>query len=146
MTNKNYHQGIFEPTNKEKYKGDKTPVFRSSWELKFMRLCDINENIIGWGSESLKIPYFSPIDQKVHNYYPDFVIQVKKPDGSKKMQIIEIKPSRETKPPKIAKNRNSKTMMYESLTYVKNQAKWKAAKAFCAERDWEFIIVTEKDL
>ncbi len=60
---KTYRQGIFEPTNKNKYKGSKLPVFRSSWELKFMRFCDMNENVVSWGSESLKIPYWSPVER-----------------------------------------------------------------------------------
>lgn len=141
-----FKQGIFEPTNKEKFKGNKVCVFRSSWELTYMRFCDINENIIAWGSETIKIVYFSPIDKRQHTYYPDFIIQVKKPDGSLKTQIIEIKPSRQTKPPKISKIRNVKTMLYESQTYAINQAKWIAAREFCSTRNWDFIIITEKDL
>jgi hypothetical protein len=36
--------------------------------------------------------------------------------------------------------------MYEALEYAKNQAKWKAAKDFCADRKWEFQVMTEKEL
>lgn len=143
---KNYRQGIFEPTNKEKYKGSKLPVFRSSWELKYMRFCDLNENVLSWGSEIVKISYWSPVDQRTHTYFPDFIVQVKKSNGTLKTQIIEIKPLRQTRPPKMAKNRNVKTMLAESQTYAVNQAKWSAAKQFCAERGWDFIIITEKDL
>lgn len=143
---KNYKQGIFEPTNKEKYKGKKTCIFRSSWELQYMRFCDLNENVIVWGSETIKISYYSPVDKRQHTYFPDFIVQVKKTDGTLKTQIIEIKPYRQTKPPKISKNRNVKTMLAESATYSVNQAKWSAARQFCAERGWEFVILTEKNL
>lgn len=141
-----FRQGIFEPVNKEKYTGKLPIVGRSSWELNYMRCCDINENVIAWGSESIKITYYSPVDKKQHTYYPDFILQVKKPDGSLKTQVIEIKPSRQTKPPKLSRNRNVKTMLYESKTYAINQAKWAAAREFCRCRNWDFFILTEKDL
>jgi len=35
---------------------------------------------------------------------------------------------------------------YKVQTWVKNQAKWKAAKEFCADRNYEFRIMTEEDL
>ena len=143
---KKYHQGVFEPVNKNKYQGSGPIIFRSSWELKYMRFLDINEYVLAWGSETLKVKYFSPVDNRYHTYYPDFILRVRKTDGSEKTQIVEIKPSRQTKPPKIAKNRNIKTMMYESKTYAVNQAKWAAAKAMCESRGWEFCIITEKHL
>jgi hypothetical protein len=31
-------------------------------------------------------------------------------------------------------------------TYQTNICKWSAAKAYCAERGWEFMIVTEYEL
>ena len=34
----------------------------------------------------------------------------------------------------------------EAYEYAKNQAKWKMAKEFCADRKWEFKVVTEKEL
>jgi len=27
-----------------------------------------------------------------------------------------------------------------------NQAKWKAAKRYAEKRDWEFVVITEKEL
>jgi hypothetical protein len=36
--------------------------------------------------------------------------------------------------------------LVESLTYLKNEAKWKAASEYCKDRGWEFKIVTEKEL
>jgi predicted nuclease of restriction endonuclease-like RecB superfamily len=144
-----FKQGTFIPKNPEKYKGIWPIVFRSSWEYKFMRFLDINEGIISWTSESIKIRYmyFDPITKKQseHLYFPDFVI-CRKIGETTRTQIIEIKPYRETKPPKVAKNRSTKTLIYETKTYAKNQAKWHAAKEYCRVRDWDFIVLTEKDL
>jgi hypothetical protein len=145
-----FKSGIYTPKNMIKYKGVKYPRFLSSWEYKFMHFLDINENILEWGSESIKIryTYFDPVKktQSEHTYFPDFIIRVKKSDSIVRTQIIEIKPFRETKPPKLAKNRKTKTMLYEVKTYAKNQAKWAAAKEYCRVRDWDFIVITEKDL
>lgn len=144
-----FKQGNFIPKNPEKYKGVWPIIFRSSWEYKFMRFLDVNENILSWTSESIKIKYayFDPISKKQseHLYFPDFVIRIKKGEITR-TQIIEIKPLRETKPPKYGKNRSTKTMIYETKTYAKNQAKWGAAKEYCRVRDWDFIVLTEKDL
>ena len=42
----------YHPERPEKYVGDaKNIICRSSWERKFCRWCDLNENIIKWGSE-----------------------------------------------------------------------------------------------
>mgnify|MGYP001255491249 CR=1 FL=1 len=74
---KNLHQGKFNPQNPQKYRGDRTKiVYRSSYELKFMKWCDLNDNIKEWGSEEIAIPYRSPIDGKIHRYFPDFYIKV----------------------------------------------------------------------
>ena len=60
--------------------------------------------------------------------------------------MIEVKPMRETLEPKITKGKSRKTLINESMTYVKNQAKWKAAREFCEDRKLEFKIMTEKEL
>lgn len=145
-----FKQNIFTPKNPKKYIGTLPCIYRSSWEAKFCRFLDINENILQWGSESFSIEYtyFDPISkrQSTHRYYPDFIIKIKKSEGVIRTQVVEIKPLRETKAPKLANNRSTKTMLYEVKTYAKNQAKWAAAKEYCRVRDWDFIIITEKNL
>ena len=42
-----------------------------------MVYCDLNENILEWGSEEIVIPYRSPLDSRVHRYFPDFYIKVR---------------------------------------------------------------------
>ena len=136
----------YKPSFPKKYKGDPNNIIcRSSWERKFCHWCDLNENILEWGSEEFFIPYISPVDNRVHRYYPDFIIKVKENTGKIKTYVIEVKPARQTVPPK-KKSRITKSFLYEAQTYAVNQAKWKAAKEWCADRMLEFIVITEKEL
>lgn len=141
-----FHQGRFRPQNPQKYLGDvNNIVYRSSWELRFLRWCDQNVNILQYGSEEFFIPYVSPIDNRVHRYFPDFIIKVQHRDGSVKRYVVEVKPEKQTKPPKPRK-RTTKSFIYESKTYAVNQAKWRAAEEWCKDRRLEFKIITEKQL
>ena len=140
------YQGKFRPRNYQKYKGDPTNIiYRSRWELKFMKWCDNNTNILQWASEEFFIPYRSPLDNKWHRYFPDFYMKVKESNGSVKQYVIEVKPLRQTVKPKIPK-RKTKSYIYETIEYAKNQAKWQAAKAYCKDRRYEFKVVTEREL
>jgi len=137
----------YKPEYPKKYKGNPNNIIcRSSWERKFCRWCDLNENILEWGSEELWIPYRSPIDGRVHKYFPDFIIKVKERTGQIKKYIIEVKPKKQTIEPTKTPKRKTKGWLYEVKTYAVNQAKWKAAKEFCDDRLIEFKIITEDDL
>ncbi len=140
------YKGKYYPSFPRKYKGDPTNIiYRSLWERKFMVYCDKNQNILEWASEEIAIPYRSPIDNRVHRYFPDFYMKVKETNGKIKNYVIEVKPAKQTKPPKKPK-RQTKGYIREAYEYAKNQAKWKMAKEFCADRQWEFKVVTEKEL
>tara|TARA_B100000575_G_C23137902_1_gene661519 strand:+ start:1626 stop:2060 length:435 start_codon:yes stop_codon:yes gene_type:complete len=140
------YKGKYYPSFPRKYKGDPTNIiYRSLWERKFMVYCDKNQNILEWASEEIAIPYRSPIDNRVHRYFPDFYMKVKEINGKIKNYVIEVKPAKQTKPPKKPK-RQTKGYIREAYEYAKNQAKWKMAKEFCADRQWEFKVVTEKEL
>ena len=140
------YKGKYRPTNPKKYKGDPTNIiYRSLWERKFMCYCDLNDNILEWGSEEFFIPYRYPLDNRVHRYFPDFYIKYIKSNGSICRSIIEVKPDKQTRPPKKPK-RQTKGYKYEVTQYVTNEAKWDAAKEFCKDRLWEFRIFTEKEL
>tara|TARA_B000000532_G_scaffold59462_1_gene46755 strand:+ start:106 stop:450 length:345 start_codon:yes stop_codon:yes gene_type:complete len=110
-----------------------------------MVYCDNQTKILEWGSEEIVLPYRSPIDNKVHRYYPDFYIKVKESNGKIKRYIIEIKPKKQTVEPKM-KKKKTKGYIYEVYEYAKNQAKWKAAEEFCKDRMWEFKVLTEDEL
>ena len=132
----------YKPSYPKKYKGDPNNIIcRSSWERKFCHWCDLNENILEWGSEEFYIPYISPVDRRIHRYYPDFIFKLK----TGKKYMVEIKPYRQCFPPKKPK-KQGRVFMREQLEYIKNQAKWQAAKVYCEGNDLEFKIFTEKDI
>ena len=138
--------GRYRPSNIKKYRGDyRNIIYRSSWEKVFMKYCDKNDNIIEWGSEEVIIPYRSPLDNRLHRYFPDFYIKVKDRSGVSKKYIIEIKPKRQCVAPKVQKTKNRKYVR-EVMEYAKNQAKWGAAKDWCKDRMMEFKVMTEDNL
>ena len=140
------YKGRYQPNNPLKYKGNfRNIIYRSLWEKKFMKYCDSNQNILEWGSEEYIIPYRSPLDNKSHRYFPDFYIKVNEKSGGIKKYLIEIKPKRQCTKPKVQKTK-SRGYLYEVYEYARNQAKWKAAKSFCADRLWEFKVLTEDEL
>ena len=70
------YKGLYRPTNPKKYVGNtKQIVYRSNLERKFMLYCDRNDSV-QWASEEISIPYLSPLDNKVHRYYPDFLVKL----------------------------------------------------------------------
>ena len=77
------YKGRYRISNPSKYRGDiHDVIYRSSWELKFMKWCDTNSSVLEWGSETMIIPYKSPVDSKVHRYFVDFQIQIKEKTGA----------------------------------------------------------------
>ena len=139
-----FKQGQFFPKNPRKYIGDvRKIIYRSGWELKFMNWCDKNPNVLHWCSEELIIPYLSPLDGEFHRYFVDFVIEVRTRTGEKRKYAVEIKPSKETEPPKT---KNKKRLLQETATYAVNQAKWSAAREFCKRKGLDFIVLTEHEL
>lgn len=145
MNTKTY-KGRYRVINAQKYRGDiQNVVYRSLWELRFMKWCDQNPSILEWGSEIVVIPYISPVDNKIHRYFVDFYIKVQDKEGNTKKYLIEIKPEKYTKPPEIPKKKTKK-FIDEVFLYGVNTAKWKAAFEYCADRNLKFMILTEKDL
>ena len=140
------YKGKYRPNNPLKYKGDyRNIIYRSLWELKFMKYCDSNQNILEWGSEEFWLPYRSPLDNKVHRYFPDFYIKVRETTGKINKMIIEVKPKKQCMEPKRPKKK-TRGYIYEVREYARNQAKWKAAKSYCLDRGYEFKILTENEL
>jgi len=140
------YKGKYKPSVPSKYRGNPTNIiYRSLWELKFMKYCDSNKNILEWGSEEVIVPYRSPIDNRYHRYFPDFYIKVRESTGKIKRMIIEIKPQKQCIEPKVQKKK-TRSYVYQVCEYAKNQAKWEAAKEFCEDRQWEFKVLTENEL
>lgn len=143
--NKTYH-GSFTPENREKYVGNiKKITYRSSWELQFMRYCDINDDVVRWGSETFKIPYRIKGENKSHTYYMDFWVQFKTGDK----YLFEIKPYAETLPPVPPKTNSKKSMetyLHQLRTYKVNTNKWFAAMEAARVKGLTFRILTERSL
>jgi hypothetical protein len=140
------YKGVFKPKNPGKYKGDyNNIIYRSSWELKLMIYLDSHPDILQWSSEEFYIPYRSPIDGKLHKYFPDFYVKKNNSNGITESLVIEVKPKKQVTPPKVKKEVDRKYLK-EVKTYGINSAKWKAAREYCELRKWKFIIMTEKEL
>lgn len=147
--NSGYRQGYFIPQRPEKYIGDPTKIiYRSSWERKFMTICDTSPLVETWSSEPMKIPYISPLDGKVHNYFVDFFCSLKLNEENTKKYLIEIKPKNqavfEKKEPKSFKSIEKYRAHLETVAV--NLAKWKAAETFATSMGWEFKVWTEENL
>ena len=139
-------KGYYRPKHPAKYKGDPMHIiYRSSWEKRCMIHFDNNSNILEWQSEEFFVPYRSPIDGKLHRYFPDFWIKMKNREGQVEVRLIEVKPYHQTQEPK-KQTRKTKKYINEVKTYGINIYKWKAAREYCADRGWTFQILTEREL
>lgn len=135
------YSGKYKVKHPHKYKGDHTNViFRSMWERYCFVWCDENPDIVSWSSEEVVIPYLYEVDKKYHRYFVDLKFTTK--NGM--TYLVEIKPEKETQLPK--RPDKSKRYISEALTYVKNQNKWSAAEEYAKDRNWKFVIWTEKTL
>ena len=135
------YSGRYKVKNRKKYKGDPDKVvFRSMWERYCFRWCDESSEVKYWSSEEVVIPYFYDVDKKYHRYFMDLKITF----TNGKTILVEIKPEKETLPPK--RPDKSKRYINEAMTYVKNMNKWEAASKFAKDNNWGFQIWTEKTL
>jgi hypothetical protein len=144
------YKGKFKPQNYQKYKGDPTKIiYRSLLERRFMVYCDTNASILEWSSEEIVVPYVSPVDNRYHRYFVDFWMRYRDREGNLKSVLIEIKPAIQTQPPKrkdTPTGRPTRRFLNEVKTWGVNQAKWEAATEYAKDRNWEFRIITDKDL
>lgn len=135
-----FAQGKFTLKNPEKYIGNKTPTYRSSWEFAFCKFCDEHPSVAKWASEAIKIPYRNPFTGKYTIYVPDFFISYVDKNGKQQHEIIEVKPSDQTFRENVGKSKHNQAH------YVLNQAKWGAARSYAKQQGLVFRIVTENDL
>lgn len=140
------YKGYFNIKYPQKYKGNiQNIIYRSSYELKLMNFLDRNPNVIQWASEEFFVPYKSPIDGKIHRYFPDFWVKKKNNQGITETIVIEVKPKNQIIPP-VVRTQINKQYLYEVQTWGINTAKWEAAEKYCLDKSWKFMIVTEKEL
>lgn len=91
--------------------------YRSSWELQAYKKLDIDETVVTYSTEKIRIPYIYQDQERT--YYPDLLILY----VDESMKLIEIKPT-------------------ELLLHPQNQAKFSAAKSLYDN----FEVWTESDL
>ena len=143
-------QGYYDISRSTKYFGPRPCIYRSSWEWKYMLLCERSENIMKWSSEPFTIPYLCLETGRTRQYNLDFYVITDKNEH----QLIEIKPLKEVSEAEqfgkvfkliidpVAKKR----YVMSNKVAAKNWSKWRHTKQFCKERDWRFVIVTERFL
>ena len=129
-------QGIFTPKNGHKYIGKHKPKYRSGWELTFMTFCDTNKNVTSWASESMSIPYRSPLDGKVHMYIPDFFVVYQNKYGKQLAEVVEIKPKKQSLLESRASDR-------DRAIVALNYAKWDAATKWAKRNGLTFRVINE---
>lgn len=139
-----FHKGKYKPKHPEKYVGDvNNIVYRSSWELSFCRWIDNNPAVKKFNMEGVVIPYVSVVDNKVHRYFVDFILEYEDRKGETRRALVEVKPHKQTQPP-VPPKKKSKYYINEVLTYHVNVSKWKAAIEFCKKNNMDFVVLTEK--
>lgn len=167
-----YNQGTYIPENISKVVGGDI-IYRSSWEYKLCRWCDMNPSVLRWGCECVAVQYRDrggvdleacrkygqnpndPAQWPIKNYYIDFYIEFggKHYDGNPeniKKYLVEVKPRKETiiptPPAPTAKLKDKKRFNIEAKKYATNTSKWEAARAFASRNNAEFCVWTENTL
>lgn len=139
-----FAQGNYEVINKDKYIGNIKKVrYMSSWELVMMQFFDRNPNIKKWSSESIIVPYYSPVDQRNRRYMVDFFVEYIDKHGVTIKEMLEVKPRNQCIPPVSRRGKKKSTYLKEVYTWNVNQAKWKAASAYAKARGMTFRLVDE---
>lgn len=133
-----FQQGVFEPKNPDKYIGKGLPRFRSSWELAVFRMFDQHPAVLGWGSETHRIPYKNPLTGKATSYVPDLLVVYNDKDGRKHAEMVEIKPKSQI----LGEAKSQK----DKAAAVVNHAKWTAARAWCKQQGIGFRVITETEI
>ena len=135
------YKGKYTIKNTKKYLGDPTKViYRSLWERQAFKWCESNPRVKKWNSEEIVVPYKCKTDNKLHRYYVDLLVEL----DNKDIILVEIKPKRETVPPKG--KRKTKRYIKEVTTYIKNTSKWEAATQYANHKGWKFQVWPEDTL
>lgn len=138
------------------------PICKSSWEERIFQAMDNNSYVLKWGYEpDFEIYYMSPKLHKMSKYFPDIYCECKSATDSKVNKfLIEIKPEKFAimpKPPKaLTESANAKKVRAHQKKMARyymqceevmvNQAKWAAARNWCANRGVNWIVLTEENV
>jgi hypothetical protein len=128
--------GNYIPTNPEKYAGNRSPKYRSSWELAFFRFADNHPAVVQWASESIRIPYRNPLTGKQSIYIPDFLVTYRGRNNTTIAELIEIKPKKQSLLESKASDR-------DRAIVALNYAKWDAATKWARRNGLTFRVINE---
>lgn len=106
-----------------------------------MEYFDNNPGILSWASEPFFIRYISPVDGKLHKYYPDFYVTVQSPDGEVHRELIEVKPASQTR---ASRARKTIQRTNDERVLAVNKAKWQAAAQWCQVNGVIFRLLTDR--
>lgn len=134
-----FHQGFYKVKNEQKYVGNRSPRYRSGWELTFMRMCDNHPSVIQWASEPVRIPYKHPFTGKMSVYVPDFMMVYVNKKGKKIAEMVEIKPKKQTTLESIKSQQ-------DKVNYLVNRAKWLAAGEWAKRKGIRFRVLNEDSI
>lgn len=142
-----HEQGYYKPKNPEKYIGDlNSVIYRSSWELKFLIFCDNEDRVVKYSSELYSVAYHNFKTKRLNYYNIDFYAEILNDSEKIDKWLIEVKPMKYVKkpsPPKRYSEKSLKTYKHNLETWMINEVKFSAARAFARENDMKFGIVTE---
>ncbi len=112
-------------------KSSEMTAYESGLEHKFHKLLTFNSNVLKYEEQPVKI-YFIGEDGKTHHYTPDVLINYKK----------DLAPAKHWKP--LLAEVKWRTDLCKDWQELK--PKFRAARKHVAERDWDFTIVTDKEI
>lgn len=142
INKRNYKQGYYNPANLKKYIGNPNNIrYLSNLELLCFRYMDNNNSVLRWGSEIIQVPYWDVTTNKKRIYFVDIYAEYINKDNTITKAIIEIKPSKQTLPPK-----GGKYYKQNAETYLKNKCKWDAANVYAKSNGMTFLLLTEEQL
>jgi hypothetical protein len=134
---------VFVPQNKSKYSGSYPIVAKSSWEYKSFVYLDREPRVLTWTVESVILPYFSPVDGRMHRYYVDLSFSIKNSNGAVEKYLVEIKPHAQLSKPVRGRKKQS-TFLTEAKTWIVNMSKWKAASEWAKAHGFVFKLWTDR--
>ena len=108
------------------------PVNREKYAVvvdKMVTLDTLHHGVASKRIENVVIPYYNPLTKRNHRYHVDNYVVIKE-DNAITKYLVEIKPYKQTLKP-TTKYKQKKHIIYEQVQFVRNQAKWEAARKYC---------------
>jgi hypothetical protein len=112
-------------------KSDEMTAYESGLEHKCHKLVTFNSNVLKYEEQPVKI-HFVGEDGQMHHYTPDILIDYRK----------DIAPAKYWKP--LLAEIKWRTDLFKYWQELK--PKFRVARKYVSERDWDFTIITDKEI